>query len=134
MHNIPPMKILVAEDERTTALHICKQLEKNGHTPHHAPNGDEAIKALSNNYYDMIFMDIQMPKINGLEATHKIRSADEAYATIPIIGLSSEESPPADKHCLNAGMNDFMPKPFSMQRFEQTFWHLRNRKIFKETT
>lgn len=130
MTNIPPLNILVTEDEKTVALHICKQLEKSGHVTQQASNGDEALKALSNRHFDLVFMDIQMPVMDGLEATRKIRNAEDAFSSIPIIGLSSEQSPPADEDCKKAGMTHFLSKPFSIHNFEQAFWQMKSQDVF----
>lgn len=128
-----PMKILVAEDERTIALQICRQLERLGHKTRHACNGREAIKALGNEFFDIVLMDIEMPELNGLDAAREIRLSDDVYATIPIFGVSSNQSPPADEQCRRAGMNHFIAKPFSIPHFEEALWQYNSREALRES-
>lgn len=123
-----PLKILVAEDERLMALHICRQLEKQGHTIHHAHNGNEAINALDKERFDMVLMDIEMPEMNGLEATRLIRQNCTRNSDIPIIGVSSNQAPPADEQCRQAGMNNFIAKPFSLPLFTQAWSQAQHSK------
>lgn len=125
------MKILVAEDENVVALQMCKLLEKQGHKAVHARTGKEALKALSNEYFDIVLMDIEMPEMNGLEATRTIRRAPDAYATIPIIGVSSNSAPPVDEQCHEAGMNHFIRKPFTIPRFEEALWQTKSHDTLK---
>lgn len=122
-----PLKILVAEDERVMALHICGQLKQYGHKTHLAHNGNEALQALSNEFFDLVLMDIEMPEMNGLEATRKIRCSKDEFATIPIIGVSSNQVLPAAEQCRQAGMNNFISKPFSIHRFEEALWQAKSR-------
>lgn len=130
MISVTPLKILIVEDDKTVALHHCRQLENLGHRTYHAENGIEAIKALSNYYFDLVLMDIQMPVMDGIETTRRIRQSDEDYADIPIFGVSANPTPPADTECREAGMNHFIPKPLSVETFEQVYWQARSKEIF----
>lgn len=75
-------------------------------------DGQEVIDALKNKHYDLILMDIQMPNMNGLEATAIIRN--ELKNTIPIIALTVSVLPSRIKDCMSAGMDDFVMKPFEL--------------------
>lgn len=125
-----PLRILVAEDERVIALHICRLLEKEGHKTVRAKNGDEAVKAVAGQFFDMVLMDIRMPEVDGLEATRRIRKAEDGYSTITIIGVSDNQSPPAGDDCRVAGMDHFIPKPFSIPLFEQALWQAKSNRMF----
>lgn len=125
------MKILVAEDENVIALQICRMLEGIGHRTEWARTGKEALKALSNGYFDIVLMDIEMPEMGGLEATRRIRRARDAYATVPIFGVSSNRNPPANQQCHEAGMNYFIPKPFSLSQFEEALWKAKSHETLR---
>jgi len=130
MTHTHPLKILIAEDDRVSALYICKILENSGHQTQLAKNGDVAFRILENEFFDLVLMDIQMPEVDGLEATRKIRNSKDAFSTIPIIAVSANQDPPASEFCREVGMNHFIPKPFSMPLFEQALWQIRNESVF----
>lgn len=131
MSLISPLKILIAEDERIIAIQISRALKQSGHTVHSVRTGKEAVKALSSEYFDIVLMDIEMPEMDGIEATRRIRQTDDSFATIPIIGVSANQAPPADRHCKETGMDDFIPKPFSLIRFEEAYRMTTNRRMFR---
>jgi len=130
MSHTHPLKILIAEDDRVSALYLCKLLEKYGHQSRLAKNGNEVLKALGNEYFDIVLMDIQMPEVDGLEATRRIRNSEDVFSTIPIIAVSANQDPPASDICLDAGMDHFIPKPLSMPLFEQVLWQIRSKRAF----
>lgn len=106
-------KILIAEDSevnRRVAFHILKKL---GYETDFVSNGKEAVEALKKNYYDLVFMDIQMPEMDGFEATRLIRDSKSKIQNpvIPIIALTAHVSKGVDKRCIEAGMNDYIAKP-----------------------
>lgn len=78
-----------------------------------ACNGNEAVKKVKENNYDLIIMDIQMPEMDGIEATKHIRKLSDEKAEIPIIGLSAHAFKEEKKECLKAGLNDYLTKPFN---------------------
>jgi CheY-like chemotaxis protein len=98
-------RILVAEDNRINSLVVVKQLEKGGFIVDPVYNGQDAISMCNSNSYDLILMDIQMPIIDGLEATKKIR---ESQKSIPIIALTANGD---REYCLSNGFNKFLLKP-----------------------
>lgn len=124
------MKILVVEDDKVSAINTCKQLQKIGHQTHNAKHGAEAINRLENEFFDIVLMDIQMPQMDGLEATRHIRNCPAPLSTIPIVAVSANPNPPASDLCQEAGMDDFIPKPFSIDQFKQALRQIRNRRIF----
>lgn len=119
--DLVPMRILVAEDSINNQLLIQKILEKRGHIVNIVANGKEAVKAIESVPYDLIFMDIQMPEMDGIEATQKIRSLNKSgQSIIPIIALTADAISGAREKYLKAGMNDYIKKPIDIKKLDQT--------------
>lgn len=110
---IPAMHILVAEDNAINARVISKLLTRKGHHVTVVGNGQEAVKAVKVHPYDLIFMDLNMPIMNGIEATQAIRALGDKYRTIPIIGLTANVLEEYVKRCYDAGMIAHVAKPFT---------------------
>lgn len=112
------LAILVVEDDRVNQLAISRMLEKMGHFPSCAPNGEKALEMLKGSTFDCVFMDIQMPVMDGMEATRRIRSAPAlaSVASIPIIALTAHAMPADRAAFLKAGMNDYVAKPVSFEQ------------------
>mgnify|MGYP002629405058 CR=1 FL=1 len=102
--------ILIAEDNLINQKVISEFLKLAGAQTVVVSNGIEAIARLAEQHFDLILMDIQMPKMDGFEATQKIRAQFE-FKSIPIIGLSAGVSPKQTEACVAAGIDDFIPKP-----------------------
>jgi CheY-like chemotaxis protein len=102
--------ILVVEDDDTLRLLATKQLAKLGFTGHAAADGSEAVEKTRTVPYSLILMDVQMPKMDGLEATSAIRKLEEVKHNkrVPIIAMTAN---PDRERCLKAGMDDFIFKP-----------------------
>lgn len=107
-------KILLAEDNPINQKVAKMHLEKLGHKVETALNGKIAVDMFSKNSYDIIFMDIQMPEMDGLEATRKIREFEKDVNNKPliIIALTANAMKGDKEACINAGMNEYMSKPF----------------------
>ncbi len=115
-------KILVVEDEAVNRLAISKMLEKQGAEVHCVESGELALKALSDNKYDLIFMDIQLPAMDGVEVTEIIRT-DPKFASIaktPIIALTAHAILGDREKFLDAGMDDYLSKPVDMKKLVDT--------------
>ncbi|GMR07337.1 MAG: hypothetical protein BMS9Abin26_0340 [Gammaproteobacteria bacterium] len=102
--------ILVAEDNIINAKFIVNFLEKAGHIVHHADNGIKALEYLRAHQYDVIFMDMHMPKLDGKETTRQWRQIEKT-SPVPIIALTASTTEQDRKECIQAGMNDFIAKP-----------------------
>lgn len=106
-----PLRILVAEDNRVNQMVVRAMLEKRNHRVHMAGNGLEAVEAVKTGGYDLILMDVQMPEMDGLEATRRIRALPGIFATIPIIALTANSMKGDRERYLESGMTDYLSKP-----------------------
>jgi signal transduction histidine kinase/CheY-like chemotaxis protein len=112
------LKVLVVEDNAVNQKLTLRILEKQGHRVTLAGNGKEAIAALEENNFDVVLMDIQMPEMDGFQATSHIRSPQSAVRDhdVPIIALTAHAMKGDRKRCLQAGMDDYVAKPINPKR------------------
>ena len=122
--SFPGKRILVVEDNELNMEIICTILENYGIETEQAVNGKEAVRRMEESvpgYYDMIFMDIMMPEMDGLEATRTIRNLDrEDCKKIPIYAMSANAFDEDVKRSLASGMNGHLSKPVNLQVLEKT--------------
>ena len=118
-----PFNILIAEDNEVNQHVIKHILNKMGYKPGMAQNGLEAIEALYKNDYGLILMDMQMPVMDGLEATRVIRKDDIKQPVI--IALTANAMAGDEQDCLQAGMNDYLSKPVKLDELMNKLskWH-----------
>ncbi len=117
------IKILLTEDKKINQDIILGILEGSGINIDIANNGKEAIEKYEECNYSLILMDIDMPIMNGYEATQKIRLIDK---NIPIIALTAHNSLEAISKIKNVGMNEYLNKPVEVQRLYETFFRYIN--------
>ena len=111
------IKILLAEDYKHSQIIVTRLLKKNSfENVAVVENGEEAYKLAQNEEFDLILMDMQMPVMNGFEATEKIRQIDK-YKDIPIIALTAFAMKGDREKCLEAGATDYIPKPIDSKEF-----------------
>lgn len=106
--------VLVAEDNRVNQKVLVGILKKLGCTVLTADNGDEAITLCSQNKFDLIFMDCQMPKVDGFEATRRIRKMNRLNSSTPVVAVTANVMTQDRVNCFQAGMNDFVKKPIRL--------------------
>ena len=104
--------ILWADDEIDLLKPHIMFLKDKGYDVLTTNNGDEAIVQFKNNRIDLIFMDVHMPERDGLQATSDIRKMEEPGKRIPIIALTAIAMPGDREKCIEAGMDDYLSKPF----------------------
>jgi two-component system, sensor histidine kinase and response regulator len=115
------LSILLAEDNAVNQQLAVRMLQKFGHTVVVATNGKEAINILENGSFDLILMDVQMPEMDGFEATAQIREKEKITGThIPIIAMTAHAMKGDRERCLESGMDDYVSKPVQAKIFFET--------------
>jgi two-component system sensor histidine kinase/response regulator len=106
------LRILLAEDNAVNQLVAVRLLEKHGHAVTVAENGRKALETFDKEPYDLILMDVQMPEMDGWEATQAIRMKEKATGGhIPIIAMTAHAMKGDEERCIAAGMDDYLTKP-----------------------
>jgi CheY-like chemotaxis protein len=111
------LSVLVAEDNLVNQKVALRMLEKLGCRADVAGNGQLAVSAAAAKRYDLIFMDVQMPVMDGLEATRAIRRAQPLHGPY-IVAMTADVMPGDRERCIAAGMDDYMPKPVRIEALE----------------
>jgi signal transduction histidine kinase/DNA-binding response OmpR family regulator len=112
------VRVLVAEDEPMNMLLITEVLGNMGIEVIRAANGEEAVAQLLMHDPALIFMDINMPVMDGYNATARIRNLNSNHRNVPVIALTADAMKEDRERCLSIGMNDFVSKPFRLQEIE----------------
>jgi CheY-like chemotaxis protein len=102
----------VVDDVAVNLVVVEKMVESLGYQVETASNGIEAVAAIKSKHYDLIFMDIQMPEMDGFEATRVIRGLDLETRNVPIVAITANTQESDRSACIEAGMNDYIAKPF----------------------
>jgi PAS domain S-box-containing protein len=113
------LRVLVAEDNAVNQRLTMRLLEKRGHQATLTTNGRQAVEALANQTFDLILMDVQMPEMDGFEATAAIREREKHNGThIPIIALTAHAMKGDRERCMLAGMDGYLSKPIRPQELD----------------
>ncbi len=108
---VPPMAILLAEDNQVNRMVVKLGLEMRGHRITMVENGAQALKAAASQPFDLILMDMQMPEMDGTEATRRIRALPGPVAGVPIVALTADAIAEHRAAYMAAGLTDFLTKP-----------------------
>jgi two-component system, sensor histidine kinase and response regulator len=114
----PCWRVLLAEDNQVNQQVAVRMLAKHGCEVEIAPDGSRAVELASSESFDLIFMDCQMPVLDGFEATEKIRAAG---LHVPIIAMTANAMKGDEDRCLAAGMDDYLSKPVSPDALTELF-------------
>ena len=112
---LPPVRVLVAEDNQTNRQLLAAYLAMAGHSAHMVTNGHEAVTAVGEDEFDLVIMDIQMPIMDGITAAGRIRALAGPKASIPIIALTANAMEGDREFCLAAGMSEYVTKPVTLE-------------------
>ncbi len=117
-----PLRVLLVEDETSNRISAATMLRRHGHAVTEVENGQEALRALGREPFDVVLMDIQMPVMDGLTATRHIRGGEVpgGVKDIPVIALTAYALEADRERFLAAGMNDFVAKPFEIRALLDT--------------
>lgn len=129
IQTMKPLKILIVEDDKVNLMVLALMLKEKGHLVESAINGSEALLLHANNQYDVIFMDIQMPIMDGIEATLKIREREGEGRHTPIIALTAYALAGDRERFLSYGFDEYIPKPIQMKELFQLLEEVVKRSI-----
>ena len=114
------MKVLLAEDNAVNRTLATRLLQKHGHTVVVVENGRQALDALERETVDLVLMDVQMPEMDGMEATAAIREKEKGTGVHqPIIALTAHAMKGDRERCLAAGMDGYLSKPIRLPELDQ---------------
>lgn len=117
---LPRCHLLLVEDNMINAIIVMEMLSNEGVTVEHVLNGIEAIERCQSSRFDLVLMDCHMPKMDGYQATQKIRTMGAPWSTIPIIALTADAYPKNIEKCLVNGMDAHLSKPINKQKLIAT--------------
>jgi len=114
------LRILIAEDNHINQALLVRMLEKMGHIPVTTENGLQAIERLAAESFDLVLMDVQMPEMDGFQATRKIREQERVTGFhVPIVALTANAMKGDEDDCLKAGMDRYLSKPISGEKLRE---------------
>ncbi|HQP35763.1 MAG TPA: response regulator, partial [Polyangiaceae bacterium] len=113
VESLPPARVLLAEDNKTNQVLVRSLLERKGCSVDIVATGFEAVEAVARGGYDLVLMDVQMPGMDGFEATRRIRSHErsDSRPAVPIVALTAHALKGDREACLSCGMDEYISKP-----------------------
>jgi len=130
-----PLHLLLAEDNPVNAKLATRLLEKRGHSVTVVTNGRQAVEAVAQDRFDAVLMDVQMPEMDGLEATAAIRAQErESGGHLPIVAMTAHAMKEDKERCLAAGMDGYISKPIKAQRLFEVIEELGVEKVSETQT
>ena len=129
-YGMKQIRILLVDDHTLVRAGIRSLLDKQAEVEvvAEASNGREALDLVRLHQPDLVLMDIRMPEMDGLTASKKIRQLDNELRDIPIIALTANATKEDKEECIQAGMNDFIPKPINIDKLRISLQHVINQK------
>jgi CheY-like chemotaxis protein len=118
------LRILLVEDNAVNQLLATRLLERRGHSVTVAGNGKEALVVLEKGSFDLVLMDVQMPEMDGFEATAAIREKEKHFGNhLPVIAMTAHAMKGDKERCLAAGMDDYITKPIRPEELAELLAH-----------
>jgi CheY-like chemotaxis protein len=119
------LRVLLVEDHPINQKLAISLIERAGHQVTLAQNGEEGLRAVMQQAFDLVFMDMQMPVMDGLEATRSIRAFEIAQGRprLPVVAMTANAMDSDRQACADAGMDDFLSKPFKADSLRQILDH-----------
>jgi len=118
-HGLTNLNILVAEDDELNQRMMHVLLSRGGHRVEVVPNVLEALEAVKTGKFDLVFMDLHMPIMDGFEACRRIRAWENGASHIPVVALTASYVMGNERDILDAGMDDYILKPFELRNIER---------------
>ncbi|HYH20064.1 MAG TPA: PAS domain S-box protein [Azospirillum sp.] len=115
---VPGHRILLAEDNPVSRDLIAAMLERMGHAVVAVPDGEDAVAALADGAFDLVLMDMQMPGMDGIEATRRIRALPPPRCSVPVVALTADAAPENRQHYMTAGLTELLTKPVDWERLK----------------
>ncbi len=124
----PPQRLLLVEDNKINQRVALGLLDKLGHTTRTADDGASALAALADEDFDLVFMDVQLPDLSGLEVTRRLRAGDagERNRAAPVVAMTAHATRQDRQTCLDAGMDDYIAKPIGTDRIVEAMRRVRS--------
>jgi signal transduction histidine kinase/DNA-binding response OmpR family regulator/putative methionine-R-sulfoxide reductase with GAF domain len=122
-----PLRILLAEDNVVNQKLALRLLQQMGYRADLASNGIEAIASVERQAYDVVLMDVQMPELDGLDATRRIRELGPAHDGLRIVAMTANAMQGDREMCMEAGMDDYLTKPIRVERLVEALHAVRQR-------
>jgi PAS domain S-box-containing protein len=131
-----PLRILLAEDNRINQLVTVRLLERLGHLVDTVIDGKEAVERIASGTYDVVLMDLQMPEMDGIEATEAIRHLERLRGVqrVPIVALTARATRDDREECLRAGMDGYLQKPFVRETLIEAIAGVVDRSVVRLRT
>jgi CheY-like chemotaxis protein len=127
------VRVLVAEDDSASRRVVLSILERTGAHVDLVRNGREAVDAFSRAAYDLVLMDIQMPEMDGFEATRRIRALErDGGGHVPIVAITAHAMPGDRERCLASGMDDYLTKPIRLADLDRLLGRLEHVPVAEE--
>ena len=123
-----PLRILLAEDNVVNQKLAMRLLQQMGYRADLASNGIEAVESVERQAYDVVLMDVQMPELDGLDATRRIRALGPAHDGLRIVAMTANAMQGDQEMCMEAGMDDYLTKPIRVERLVEALQAVTTRE------
>lgn len=121
---VETLDVLLVEDDPTNRMVLRTYLEKSNHKVTEAEDGEEAVMLVEGHDFDVVLMDLRMPKLSGIEATKRIRALSDHRSSVPIIAISAHTNPKKIDDFADAGMNGFIAKPVDPAKLDEVIYQV----------